>query len=119
MQSNVTFPLKRLMLSLFVCSVLPILLMGRSFLQSDNIFSSLASIGFGIFFTLLCFVPFYSIKHRTRLDFSAFAKNTSQTGFFFAGRDFLCLIDRADAPEQADQIETAESDKRIDDPGEP
>ena len=29
------------------------------------------------------------------------------------------LIDRADAPEQADQIETAESDKRIDDPGEP
>ena len=82
MQSNVTFPSKRLMLSLFVCSVLPILLMGRSFLQSDNIFSSLASIGFGIFFTLLCFVPFYSIKHRTRLDFSAFAKNTSQTGFF-------------------------------------
>lgn len=74
MQSNVTFPSKRLMLSLFVCSVLPILLMGRSFLQSDNIFSSLASIGFGIFFTLLCFVPFYSIKHRTRLDFSAFAK---------------------------------------------
>ena len=65
MQSNVTFPSKRLMLSLFVCSVLPILLMGRSFLQSDNIFSSLASIGFGIFFTLLCFVPFYSIKHRT------------------------------------------------------
>ena len=39
MQSNVTFPSKRLMLSLFVCSVLPILLMGRSFLQSDNIFS--------------------------------------------------------------------------------
>lgn len=24
--------------------------------------------------------------------------------FFFAGRDFLCLIDRADAPEQADHI---------------
>jgi spore germination protein KB len=90
MQSNVTFPSKRLMLSLFVCSVLPILLMGRSFLQSDNIFSSLASIGFGIFFTLLCFVPFYSIKHRTRLDFSAFAKNTSQTGFFFVS-SYYCM----------------------------
>mgnify|MGYP000364446234 CR=1 FL=1 len=90
MQSNVTFPSKRLMLSLFVCSVLPILLMGRSFLQSDNIFSSLASIGFGIFFTLLCFVPFYSIKHRTRLDFSAFVKNTSQTGFFFVS-SYYCM----------------------------
>ncbi len=90
MQSNVTFPSKRLMLSLFVCSVLPILLMGRSFLQSDNIFSSLASIGFGIFFTLLCFVPFYSIKHRTRLDFSAFAKNTSQTRFFFVS-SYYCM----------------------------
>lgn len=90
MQSNVTFPSKRLMLSLFVCSVLPILLMGRSFLQSDNIFSSLASIGFGIFFTLLCFVPFNSIKHRTRLDFSAFAKNTSQTGFFFVS-SYYCM----------------------------
>ena len=90
MQSNVTFPSKRIMLSLFVCSVLPILLMGRSFLQSDNIFSSLASIGFGIFFTLLCFVPFYSIKHRTRLDFSAFAKNTSQTGFFFVS-SYYCM----------------------------
>ena len=90
MQSNVTFPSKRLMLSLFVCSVLPLLLMGRSFLQSDNIFSSLASIGFGIFFTLLCFVPFYSIKHRTRLDFSAFAKNTSQTGFFFVS-SYYCM----------------------------
>lgn len=41
MQSNITFPSKRLMLSLFVCSVLPILLMGRSFLQSDNIFQVL------------------------------------------------------------------------------
>lgn len=41
MQSNVTFPSKRFMLSLFVCSVLPILLMGRSFLQSDNIFQVL------------------------------------------------------------------------------
>lgn len=41
MQSNVTFPSKRLMLSLFVCSVLPIFLMGRSFLQSDNIFQVL------------------------------------------------------------------------------
>ena len=91
MQSNVTFPSKRFMLSLFVCSVLPILLMGRSFLQSDNIFSSLASIGFGIFFTLLCFVPFYSIKHRTRLDFSAFAKNTSQTGFFFVS-SYYCMF---------------------------
>ena len=91
MQSNVTFPSKRLMLSLFVCSVLPILLMGRSFLQSDNIFSSLASIGFGIFFTLLCFVPFYSIKHRTRLDFSAFVKNTSQTGFFFVS-SYYCMF---------------------------
>ena len=90
MQSNVTFPSKRLMLSLFVCSVLPILLMGRSFLQGNNIFSSLASIGFGIFFTLLCFVPFYSIKHRTRLDFSAFAKNTSQTGFFFVS-SYYCM----------------------------
>ena len=63
---------------------------GASFLQSDNIFSSLASIGFGIFFTLLCFVPFYSIKHRTRLDFSAFAKNTSQTGFFFVS-SYYCM----------------------------
>lgn len=90
MQSNITFPSKRLMLSLFVCSALPIFLMGRNFLQSDNIFSSLASIGFGIFFTLLCFVPFYSIKHRTRLDFSAFAKNTSQTGFFFVS-SYYCM----------------------------
>ena len=90
MQSNVTFPSKRLMLSLFVCSVLPILLMGRSFLQSDNIFSSLVSIGFGIIFTLLCFVPFYSIKHRTRLDFSAFAKNISQTGFLFVSA-YYCM----------------------------
>ena len=90
MQSNVTFPSKRLMLSLFVCSVLPILLMGRSFLQSDNIFASLVSIGFGMIFTLLCFVPFYSIKHRTRLDFSAFAKNISQTGFLFVSA-YYCM----------------------------
>mgnify|MGYP001358098062 CR=1 FL=1 len=90
MQSNITFPSKRLMLSLFVCSVLPILLMGQNFLQSDNIFSSLVSIGFGIIFTLLCFVPFYSIKHRTRLDFSAFAKNISETGFLFVST-YYCM----------------------------
>lgn len=90
MQSNITFPSKRLMLSLFVCSSLPIFLMGRNFLQSDNIFSSLVSIGFGIFFTLLCFVPFYSIKYRTRLDFSAFAKNISKTGFLFVSA-YYCM----------------------------
>ena len=90
MQSNVTFPSKRLMLSLFVCSVMPVMLMGHSFLQSDNIFSSLVSIGFGIIFMLLCFVPFYSIKHRSRLDFSAFAKNTSQTGFLFVSA-YYCM----------------------------
>ena len=67
MQSNVTFPSKRLMLSLFVCSVLPILLMGRSFLQSDNIFSSLASIGFGIFFhaVVLCSFLFDKAQNKT------------------------------------------------------
>lgn len=91
MQSNVTFPSKRLMLSLFVCSVLPILLMGRSFLQSYNIFSSLASIGFGIFFTLLCFVPFYSIKHRTRLDFSAFVKTHRKRAFSLFLHIIVCI----------------------------
>lgn len=90
MQSNVTFPSKRLMLLLFLCSVMPVLLMGHGFLQSDNIISSLVSVGFGIIFMFLCFVPFYFIKHRTRIDFSAFAKNTSDTGFLFVSA-YYCM----------------------------
>lgn len=83
MQTNVTFPSSRLMLTLFVCGLLPVLLSGHNFLQSDSLFANITAALFGVFFLLLCFVPIYFIKHRTRLDFSAFAKQGSKIGFFF------------------------------------
>lgn len=58
---------------------------GAELFAERQYFSSLASIGFGIFFTLLCFVPFYSIKHRTRLDFQPLQKH-------IANGLFLCFF---------------------------
>lgn len=64
---------------------------GAELFAERQYFSSLASIGFGIFFTLLCFVPFYSIKHRTRLDFSAFAKTHRKLAFSLFLHIIVCI----------------------------
>lgn len=83
------FSVKRLMLSLFVCSVLPILLMGRSFLQSGNIFQVLCQSD-SEYSSHCCALFLLFDKAQNKTWFLSLCKNTSQTGFFFVS-SYYCM----------------------------